>query len=69
MKLLWPKFDAKSRANMNFTNAGPVVKEGLQRVALVVRRLVCSDGQGFGLPSHAGVLRAAEQVAGGPFLQ
>ena len=31
MKLLWPKFDAKSRAYMNFTNAGPVVKEGLQR--------------------------------------
>ena len=31
MKLLWPKFHAKSGAYMNLTNAGPVVKEGLQR--------------------------------------
>jgi para-nitrobenzyl esterase len=29
----WPKFDAKARAYMDFTDAGPVVKEGLQRQA------------------------------------
>jgi para-nitrobenzyl esterase len=27
----WPKFDATKRAYMDFTDAGPVVKEGLQR--------------------------------------
>ena len=27
----WPKFDAKSRAYMDFTDPGPVVKEGLRR--------------------------------------
>jgi len=27
----WPKFDAQSRAYMDFTDAGPVVKEGLRR--------------------------------------
>jgi para-nitrobenzyl esterase len=27
----WPKFDAKSRAYMDFVDAGPVVKEGLRR--------------------------------------
>jgi para-nitrobenzyl esterase len=27
----WPRFDAKSRAYLEFTNAGPVVKEGLRR--------------------------------------
>jgi para-nitrobenzyl esterase len=29
----WPKFDAKARAYMDFTDAGPVVKEGLRRQA------------------------------------
>jgi len=29
----WPKFDATSRAYMDFTDAGPVVKEGLRRQA------------------------------------
>ncbi|MEO8097908.1 MAG: carboxylesterase family protein [Acidobacteriota bacterium] len=29
----WPKFDATSRAYMDFTDAGPVVKEGLRREA------------------------------------
>ena len=29
----WPKFDAASRAYMDFTDAGPVVKEGLRRQA------------------------------------
>jgi para-nitrobenzyl esterase len=27
----WPKFDAKARSYMDFTDGGPVVKEGLQR--------------------------------------
>ena len=27
----WPKFDATKRAYMDFTDAGPVVKEGLRR--------------------------------------
>jgi len=27
----WPKFDAASRAYMQFTDAGPVAKEGLRR--------------------------------------
>lgn len=27
----WPKFDARARAYMDFTDAGPVVKEGLRR--------------------------------------
>ena len=27
----WRKFDATKRAYMNFTDAGPVAKEGLQR--------------------------------------
>jgi para-nitrobenzyl esterase len=29
----WPRFDAASRAYMDFTDAGPVVKEGLRREA------------------------------------
>ena len=31
--LKWPKFDAKARAYMDFTDSGPVVKEGLRRQA------------------------------------
>jgi para-nitrobenzyl esterase len=27
----WSKFDASARAYMDFTDAGPVVKEGLRR--------------------------------------
>jgi para-nitrobenzyl esterase len=27
----WPKFDPEVRAYLEFTNAGPVVKEGLRR--------------------------------------
>jgi para-nitrobenzyl esterase len=27
----WPKFDAKARQYMDFTDGGPAVKEGLQR--------------------------------------
>ncbi len=27
----WPKFDATARAYMDFTDAGPVAKEGLRR--------------------------------------
>jgi para-nitrobenzyl esterase len=27
----WPKFDAAARAYLDFTDAGPVVKEGLRR--------------------------------------
>jgi para-nitrobenzyl esterase len=29
----WPKFDATARAYMDFTDAGPVAKEGLRRQA------------------------------------
>jgi para-nitrobenzyl esterase len=27
----WPKFDPEARAYLEFTNAGPVAKEGLRR--------------------------------------
>ena len=29
--LKWPKFDATMRSYLDFTDAGPVAKEGLQR--------------------------------------
>jgi carboxylesterase type B len=28
---VWPKFDPEKRAYLDFTNAGPVAKEGLRR--------------------------------------